>query len=109
MLWGFKSPPGQIFFWRNMLLQRAQWPHTPADIIKALDGVWGVVGAVGDNGNLYRLERSLKAPTSYTFIEYQGQDETQILNKETFSQEHRVELIRRFASALGFNHDFPVE
>lgn len=86
-----------------MLLQRAQWPHTPADIVKALDGVWGVVGAVGENGNLFRLERSLKAPTTYTFIEYQGQDETQILSKETFAQEHRIELLKRFARELGFN------
>ncbi len=86
-----------------MLLQRAQWPHTPGDIVKALDGVWGVVGAVGENGNLFRLERSLKAPTTYTYIEYKGQDETSILSQETFEPEHRIELLKRFAKELGFN------
>ena len=55
---------------------RPQWPHTVEDIVKALDGVWGVVGALDVNGNLLRLERSISAPVSYTLTEYEGNCET---------------------------------
>ncbi len=60
------------------MLVRAQWPHTIDDIVKALDGVWGVVGATSESGTLYRLERTLKEPTVYTLTEYVGSDETAI-------------------------------
>ncbi|MBK7838912.1 MAG: hypothetical protein IPJ49_14785 [Candidatus Obscuribacter sp.] len=58
-----------------MQITRAQWPHTVDDIVKALDGVWGLCGAHGTNGNLYRLERSLHEPVIYTLTEYRGEDE----------------------------------
>ncbi len=87
-----------------MLIQRAQWPHTIDDIRKALDGVWGVVGATGTNGNLYRLERSLKEPTSYTFIQYEGEDESKVLVKETFESKDKESAIDSFARAIGFEN-----
>ncbi|MBK9146040.1 MAG: hypothetical protein IPM23_26535 [Candidatus Melainabacteria bacterium] len=86
-----------------MIIQRAQWPHTIADIVKTLDGVWGVVGATGTNGNLYRLERSLKEPVVYTLIEYRGDNESEIVEKRSFDHDGKQEAIDAFASALGFH------
>ena len=85
-----------------MLTQRAQWPHTIADIVRSLDGVWGVVGATGESGNLYRLERSLKEPTVYTFTEYEGADESKILKQKSYEQDGRDEAVADFARAIGF-------
>ncbi|MBK8223794.1 MAG: hypothetical protein IPK73_22540 [Candidatus Obscuribacter sp.] len=85
-----------------MLTQRAQWPHTVADITKALDGVWGLCGAHGLNGNLYRLERSLHEPIVYTFTEYRGEDESDIVKREEYSLEDRQIAVDQFAKALGF-------
>lgn len=87
-----------------MLSIRAQWPHTVDDIVKALDGVWGVVGATGNNGNLYRLERSLKPPTTYTFTEYRGEDEADVISQKTFEngEQDRDAAIKEFARAIGF-------
>lgn len=85
-----------------MMLVRAQWPHTLEDITKALDGVWGVVGATSETGTLYRLERTLKEPTVYTLIEYVGADENAIASTDTFAQDKREEAVKRFAKAIGF-------
>ena len=82
---------------------RAQWPHSVEDIEKSLDGVWGLVGATGANGNLYRLERSLKQPFIFTVTEYNGADEGDIKQKQTYSAEQRKEAVVFFAKALGFD------
>ena len=81
---------------------RAQWPHTVDDIIKALDGVWGVVGAIAISGNLMRLERSLKAPLSYKFIEYKGTDENCPLRELSFNAEEKDKAVSEMAKLLGF-------
>ena len=81
---------------------RPQWPHTIDDIIGSLDGIWGLVGATGTNGNLYRLERSLHEPLSYTLTEYRLQDETDIVSRQIYSAEQRQEAINEFARAIGF-------
>ena len=81
---------------------RPQWPHTVDDIVKALDGVWGVVGAIAISGNLLRLERSLKEPLSYKFIEYKGTDESSPIRELQFSADERSAAIEEFASLLGF-------
>ena len=85
-----------------MITQRAQWPHTIDDIVKSLDGVWGVVGATSTKGNLMRLERSLKEPTVYTLTEYEGNDESKVLDKVDFEKGQREEAVSRFARAIGF-------
>ncbi|MBZ0185031.1 MAG: hypothetical protein K8F91_02175 [Candidatus Obscuribacterales bacterium] len=85
-----------------MITFRAQWPHTIDDIIKALDGVWGVVGATGTNSNLYRLERSLKEPTIYMFTQYQGDNEANIIEKKTFEAAKKQVAVDAFARAIGF-------
>lgn len=87
----------------NLFQQRAQWPHTVQDITKSLDGVWGVVGATGSNGNLYRLERSLQPPTTYKITEYKGDDESAILSESNFDGEQRDEAVKQFARAIGFD------
>lgn len=87
----------------GMLVSRPQWPHTVSDIINSLDGVWGLVGATGVNGNLYRLERSLKEPLTYTLTEYQGENESQVIGKVTFSAEQKDEAIKQISQALGFD------
>jgi hypothetical protein len=84
------------------VLMRAQWPHTVEDILKSLDGVWGLVGATGENGNLYRLERSLHEPLVYTLSEYRGNEESEILKKETFDASAKDAAVKAFAKALGF-------
>ncbi len=110
LLCGFKSHSGQFSFLDQehlsftMLIQRAQWPHTIDDIRKALDGVWGVVGATGTDGNLYRLERSLKEPTVYTFIGYEGEDESKVVSRQTFNGEEKESAIDSFAKAIGFEN-----
>ena len=86
-----------------MMTVRAQWPHTLEDVYKSLDGIWGLVGATGTNGNLYRLERSLKAPVNYTVTEYNGNDESDVIAKQTYTQENRDDAVRDFASAIGFS------
>lgn len=86
----------------NAMITRAQWPHTVQDIVKALDGVWGLCGAHGINGNLYRLERSLHEPVLYTFTEYRGEDESDIVKREEYALEERQTAINKFAVALGF-------
>ena len=85
-----------------MLTTRPQWPHTIDDIKKSLDGIWGLVGATGTNGNLLRLERSLHQPLVYTLTEYEGSDENRIVRKQTYGAEQREDAIRDFASAIGF-------
>ena len=85
-----------------MLSIRAQWPHTVDDIVRALDGVWGVVGATGVNGNLYRLERSLKEPTTYKLTQYRGEDEADILALTDFEGEEKELALKVFAQAIGF-------
>ncbi len=81
---------------------RAQWPHTVEDIERSLDGVWGLVGATGTNGNLYRLERSLFEPVQFTVTEYNGSDESDIKEKRTFAGPQRQQAIQQFARAIGF-------
>ena len=54
--------------------------------------------------NLYRLERSLKEPTSYTFIQYEGEDESKVLGKETFESKDKESAIDSFARAIGFEN-----
>lgn len=84
------------------LLMRPQWPHTVDDILKSLDGVWGLVGATGENGNLYRLERSLHEPLVYTLSEYNGNEESDILHKDTFDAAGKDAAVKAFAKAIGF-------
>lgn len=86
-----------------MPVVRPQWPHTVDDIIKALDGVWGVVGAIASSGNMLRLERSLKAPLTYKFVEYKGSDEQSPLRELSFSAEEKDAAVAEFAKLLGFN------
>ena len=81
---------------------RPQWPHTVDDIIKALDGVWGVVGAIAVSGNMLRLERSMKPPLTYKFIEYKGTDEGSPLRELNYSTEQKDEAVGEFAKLLGF-------
>lgn len=84
------------------MLVRPQWPHTVDDILKSLDGVWGLVGATGENGNLYRLERSLHEPLHFTVIEFRGNEESEVLNKETFDAGQKDAAVKSFAKAIGF-------
>jgi hypothetical protein len=86
----------------GMFISRAQWPHTISDIVNSLDGVWGLVGATGINGNLYRLERSLKEPLVYTLTEYQGENENIVLNKSTYTGQQKDAAVNQMARALGF-------
>ena len=88
-----------------MYITRPQWPHTVDDIRKSLDGVWGLVGATDTSGNLVRLERSLQEPWTYTLIEYKGQDETQVVSKQTYSSEQKDKAVGLFASKLGFSNN----
>jgi hypothetical protein len=85
-----------------MLTTRPQWPHTVEDITKSLDGVWGLVGATGINGNLYRLERSLHQPLIFTLSEYEGNNESRVVKKQTFNADEKEAAIGEFARALGF-------
>ena len=82
---------------------RAQWPHSIEDIEKSLDGIWGLVGATSASGDLYRLERSLNEPYVFTVTEYNGVDEADIKNKQTFDAGKRSEAIALFAKAIGFD------
>lgn len=85
------------------MLTRPQWPHTVDDIIKSLDGIWGLVGATAVNGNLVRLERSLTEPFVYTLTEYEGNDENKVISKETFEKDQKGFAVGLFASKLGFS------
>lgn len=86
-----------------MAIMRPQWPHTVEDIVKSLDGIWGLVGATGDSGNLLRLERSLHEPLVYTLTEYEGQDESKVVRKQTFPGEEKKAAVQEFARLLGFS------
>ena len=86
----------------ELFQQRAQWPHTIGDITKSLDGVWGVVGATDSNGNLHRLERSLKPPTTYKITEYKGEDESAIVAETHFEEAQRDDAVKQFAKSIGF-------
>ena len=70
--------------------------------MNSLDGIWGLVGATGSNGNLFRLERSLHEPLTYTFTEYRQQDESDIVRRELYGAAQREESIKEFAKAIGF-------
>lgn len=85
-----------------MITERPQWPHTVADIEKALDGVWGLVGAVDSQGNLIRLEKSLQEPTHYILLRFAGQNEDQVVQRTQYQSENRQEAVRDFAGLLGF-------
>lgn len=84
------------------MLMRPQWPHTVEDITKSLDGVWGLVGATGANGNLFRLERSLHEPLVYTLTEYKGNEESDVIRKEVYDSAKREQAVKEFAKAIGF-------
>jgi hypothetical protein len=86
-----------------VIINRPQWPHTVDDIVKSLDGIWGLVGAAGVNGNLFRLERSLHQPLVYTLTEYKGSNESEVLSKHVYEANKRDEAIKEFAQKLGFN------
>jgi hypothetical protein len=81
---------------------RPHWPHTLEDVTNSLDGIWGLVGASGSNGNLFRLERSLHEPLTYTLTEYRGEDESDVVRRQMYGQDQRDEAIREFAQAIGF-------
>lgn len=85
-----------------MVTTRPQWPHTMEDIYKALDGVFGLVGATATNGNILRLERSFHEPVTYTLVEYEGDDEGKILREETFTADQKAFAVGEFATLLGF-------
>lgn len=87
-----------------MVLMRPQWPHTVNDIVKALDGIWGVVGATATSGNLLRLERSLKEPVTYMLTEYYGQDEGKPVREVRYAADERDNAIKEFAVMLGFTY-----
>ena len=80
---------------------RPQWPHTVDDIVKALDGVWGVVVAMNTSGNLLRLEKSLKPPFTYSFVECRGTDQSSPLRQESFSALEKDAAVVEFARLLG--------
>ena len=86
------------------MLRRAEWPHTVGDIIKALDGIWGIVGAISTTGNLLRLERSLYEPTTYTLTEYKQQNEAEVLSTKNYTADQKAFAVGEFARQLGFNH-----
>ena len=81
---------------------RPQWPHTLDDIVNSLEGVWGLVGATGTNGNLMRLEKSLHEPVIYTVTEYRGEDEADVVSRQNYEASKREEAINAFANAIGF-------
>ncbi len=87
------------------MLTRPQWPHTVDDIVKALDGIWGLVGATSINGNLLRLERSLKEPTTYTLTEYNGEDEATQLSIKHYTADQKELAVNEFARQLGFSNN----
>ncbi|HEY9773441.1 MAG TPA: hypothetical protein V6C81_06490 [Planktothrix sp.] len=84
------------------LTERPHWPHTLDDITNSLDGIWGLVGATGVNGNLFRLERSLHEPLSYTLVEYRGEDERDIVRRQIYGPEQREDAVKEFAQSIGF-------
>lgn len=84
-----------------MFTTRPQWPHTIDDVRKSLDGIWGLVGATGTNGNLLRLERSLHQPLIYTVTEYAGSDESKVIRKKTYNADEKEQAVSDFASAIG--------
>ena len=86
-----------------MVLMRSQWPHTVHDIVKALDGVWGLVGAIDTKGNLIRLERSLHEPLTYKITEYDGVSEEKVVSETKYESHHKEDAVKRFAHALGFD------
>jgi len=86
-----------------MLTTRPQWPHTVDDIVSSLDGIWGLVGATGTNGNLLRLERSLHQPLVYTLTEYEGNEEIKVIRKQTFSADEKGRAVTEFAQAIGLD------
>lgn len=86
----------------NITTTRAQWPHTVEDIVNSLDGIWGLVGATNTNGNLLRLERSLHEPLIYTITEYRGNDESDVVSRESYEPARRDDAVNAFAQAIGF-------
>jgi len=82
--------------------ERPQWPHTINDILKSLDGVWGLVGATSTEGNLMRLERSLSEPLSYTLTEYKGEDESAVIRQNVFEGSQKEAAVKEFARSIGF-------
>lgn len=85
-----------------MVVTRPQWPHTVDDIVKALDGIWGLVAATSTAGNLMRLERSLSEPVTYTLVEYEGEDQTKVKNTTTYTKDQKGFAVGEFARLLGF-------
>jgi hypothetical protein len=85
------------------VLQRPEWPHTVGDIVKALDGIWGIVGAISTDGNLLRLERSLQEPTTYTLTEYNQRDESAVLKTQLYNADQKAFAVGEFARLLGFS------
>ena len=84
------------------MISRPEWPHTVDDIRKSLDGVWGLVGAIGTNGNLFRLERSLYQPFNFKLTEYEGTQEEQILTTKMYDENCKEQAVQDFAAKLGF-------
>jgi hypothetical protein len=85
-----------------VIITRAQWPHTKEDIVNSLDGIWGLVGAVGQSGNLFRLERSLHQPLTYTLTEFKGHDEKEIARHKVYQADEKELALADFARELGF-------
>jgi hypothetical protein len=84
------------------VLTRPQWPHSIDDILKSLDGIWGLVGATSTTGNLIRLERSLQPPTEYTLTEFEGEDQEKVVKETKYSADQKGFAVGEFARLLGF-------
>jgi hypothetical protein len=85
-----------------MVTTRPQWPHTVDDILKALDGIWGLVGATSTEGNLMRLERSFNEPTTYTLTEYEGENQEKVVKETIYPADQKGFAVGEFARLLGF-------
>ncbi len=83
-------------------MERATWPHTIKDIYKALDNIWGVVGAYDQDNNLSRLEKSIQSPIVYKVIRFNGCNEKQILSTNTYSEAQKDAAVKDFAQGIGF-------
>ncbi len=90
-----------------MMIERATWPHTISDIYKALDNIWGVVGAYDLHNNLMRLEKSISSPITYILTSFEGNNEKKITKTESYAESQKDQAVNDFAKAIGFTLEQP--
>lgn len=84
---------------------RPFFPHTMADVVRAVDGGLGLVVADMPDGTLFVLKRSRRPPLQYQLSHYADSQRSRTLQVDTFTE--RSAALGAFAARIGLDEPVP--